>query len=434
MVFALLICLATAFASSAAPLLFVLRSDLQETLREGGRSGRAGVRSHGLRGALVVSEVALALLVLIGAGLFSQSYRKANAIDPGFNRDGVLLANLPIASGGYSVAELENFCQRFREHLGPAPGIEEVSFADYAPLWSTDGPYANTRPEGYIPRDPEELKVHATSVAPGYFGVLKIPLLEGRDFTESDIRTSPLVMIVDQAFAKRFCGGASPIGRRVEVRRKFYTIVGLVRDSKYFSFTETPRPHFYLPFRQSYRAGQQIVFFVRTKGDPEASIPTLRRVAAATDPYASGFTAAPMTEYNALLLLPRKVAASLLSFLGVIAFLLAGVGLYGVVSYSVSQRTQELGIRIALGARPHEVLGTVMREGIVLTAAGVAIGLGLSVVTMRLVSGLLFAVSPFDPGTFASASLFLAAVAAAASILPARRASRLDPFTALRAE
>jgi predicted permease len=412
----------------------VLRSDVQETLREGGRSGRAGARSHRLRGTLVVAEVALAQLVLIGAGLFFRSYQNANTIDPGFDRDRVLLASLPIASSGYSVTELESFCQRFRAGLEPAPGMEDVSYADYAPLWSTDGPYANTRPEGFVPRNPDELKVHATSVAPGYFRVLGIPLLEGRDFTENDVRTSEPVMIVDQAFARRFYGGGSPVGRRVEVRKKFYTVVGLVRESKYFSFTEAPRPHFYLPFRQSYRAGQQIVFFVRTKGDPEAAIPSVRRVAAAIDPNASSFSAAPLVEYNALLLLPQKLAASLLNVLGAIAFLLAGVGLYGVVSYSVSQRTQELGIRMALGANPREVLGTVLRDGFVLTGIGIAVGLALSLVSMRLVSGFLFGVGAFDPGTFLMATLFLAAVAVVASILPARRASRVDPYTALRTE
>jgi ABC-type antimicrobial peptide transport system permease subunit len=207
-----------------------------------------------------------------------------------------------------------------------------------------------------------------------------------------------------------------------------------VRDSKYFSFTEAPRPHFYLPFRQSYRAGQQIVFFIRTIGDPEAAIPTMRRVAGAIDPNAASFGAAPMTEYNEVLLLPRKLAASLLNFLGLIAFVLAGVGLYGVISYSVSQRTQELGIRMALGARPHEVLRTVLREGVILSSAGIGIGLGLAAVSMRLVSSLLFGVSPFDPIVFVLASLFLTAVALTASFLPAHRATKLDPFAALRAE
>jgi ABC-type antimicrobial peptide transport system permease subunit len=208
----------------------------------------------------------------------------------------------------------------------------------------------------------------------------------------------------------------------------------LVRDSKYFSFTEMSRPHFYLPFRQSYQLGQHIVFFVRAKGDPDAAISTMRREAVALDPNASSFTAAPLTEYNALLLLPLKLAANLLAALGVIAFLLAGVGLYGVMSYSVSQRTHELGIRMALGAKPREVLGIVVRQGMLLTGGGVVIGLALALASMRLLASLLVDVSPFDPLTFLAASLFLAAVAAVACSLPAHRATRIDPFTALRSD
>ena len=278
-VFAVLMCLAAAFASSAAPVFFVLHADVNAILREGGRSGSAGARSHRLRGALVISEVALALLVLIGSGLFFRSYRNVNSIDPGFDRNGVLLANFPMASGGYSVEELERFCLRLRDRLEPAPGIAAVSYADYAPLWSTDGPYTAALPKGFVPRHPEDVKVHRTSIGPGYFRLLKIPLLEGRDFTESDDRKAERVMIVDQAFAKRFYGGASPVGRQVQVWKKWYRVVGLVRDSRYFSFTGASQPHYYLPFRQSYQQGQFIVFFVRVKGDPDAAISTVRREA-----------------------------------------------------------------------------------------------------------------------------------------------------------
>jgi predicted permease len=429
-----LVCLAAAIASSTAPIFFVMRSDVNVTLREGGRSGSAGARSHRLSGTVVVSEVALALVVLIGTGLFFRSYRNVNSIDPGFDRDRVLLANFSIASGGYPVEELERFCLRLRERLEPAPGIAAVAYADYAPLWSTDGPYTLAQPEGFVPRNPEDLKVHVTSIAPGYFSLLKIPLLDGRDFSENDTPTAQLVMMVDQAFARRFYGGASPVGRRVRVRKKWFTVVGLVRDSKYFSFTEVSQPHFYLAFRQSYQLGQDMVFFVRTKGDPDAAISSIRSAAVAVDPNASGFTAAPLAEYNALLLLPLKLASSLLAALGAIAFLLAGVGLYGVMSYSVSQRTQEMGIRMALGARPRQVMGSVMRDGMLLTAAGVAAGMVLALASMRLLASFLVGVGPFDPPTLVAATLFLIAVAALASFLPARRATDIDPFAILRSE
>jgi predicted permease len=432
--FAVAMTLVAAFASSAAAVFFVLRSQVNVTLREGGRAGSAGRRSHRLRGMLVVSEVALALVVLIGAGLFFRSYRNVNSIDPGFNRAGVLLANFPMASGGYSEEELQRFCLRLRERLEPAPGIDAVAYADYAPLWSNDGPYTGAMPEGFVPRRPEDLKVHLTSVGPGYFRLLNIPLVEGRDFAGSDDRNSEPVMIVDQAFARRFYGGASAVGRRVMVRKKWRTVVGEVRDSKYFSFTEAPRPHFYLPFRQSYELGQHILFFVRTKGDPDAAISTLRSEAVRIDPNASSFSAAPLAEYNSLLLFPLKVAASLLAALGAIAFLLAGVGLYGVIGYAVSQRTRELGIRVALGARPREVLGIVLRDGMLLTAGGVASGLILALASMRLLASFLVDVSPYDSLTFAGASLFLIGVSTIATLFPARRATRIEPAAALRSE
>jgi predicted permease len=432
--FALLVGLAAAFVSSAAPMLFLSRSRLDAVLRESGRLGSAGARSHRLRSALVTAEVALALVVLIGAGLFVRTYRNLNSIDPGFDRNGVVAANFPIASGGYSIDELQRFCVRLRERLETASGIAAVAYADYAPLWSTDGPYHTTRPEGFVPRSPDELKVNRTVVSPGYFDLLKIRLLEGRDFTETDDRNTQPVLIVNQAFARRFYDGTSPIGRRVMVRDQWRTIVGLVRDSKYYSFTESPRPHYYMPFRQWYLQGAEIVFFVRAKGSPEAVIASLRAAATDIDRNAAEFTAAPLADQNALLLIPIKLTASLLTALAVIALLLAGVGLYGVISYAVSQRTRELGIRIALGAKPREVLRIIAREGMVLTSAGLFCGLAMAVASMRILSRFLVGISPFDLPTFAAATLFLIAISMLASVVPAVRAARIRPNAALRSD
>ena len=432
--FAILMCLAAALLSSAAPVFLVWRSDVNATLREGGRSGAAGKRSHRLRGVLVISEIALALLVLIGSGLFFRSYRNVSAIDPGFDRNGVLMAEFPLASSGYSVGELERFCLRLRDRLRSAPGVTAVTYADYAPLWADDGPYTLAQPEGVVPRHPEDVKVHHTRIGPGYFDLLKIPILEGRDFTDNDNSTTQPVIIVDQAFARRFYRGASPVGRRVRVWQKWFRVVGLVRDSKHFSFTEESLPHFYVPFQQTYRLGQMILFFVRTPGSPDSVISTLHREAAALDANATAFNAAPMAERSALLLLPLRLAASMLAALGVIAFLLAAVGLYGVMSCAVSQRAHEIGIRVALGARPYQILRTVAHHAAVLTGSGLAIGLLLALASLRLVSAFLVGIRPLDPLTFLAASLFLIVVAAAASFVPAHRAMRIDPFAALRSE
>ncbi len=432
--FAAIVSVGAMLLASLAPVLFVLRADVNVALHEGGRTGTGGARSNRMRGLLVVAEVSLALVVLIGAGLFYRSYQNANSIDPGFDRNGVLVASFHLGSSGYSVDELQKFSSQLKERLEPAPGITAVAYADYAPLWASDGPYTAVQPKGFTPRNSDDLKVHVTVVSPGYFDLLKIPLLEGRDFTDKDDPDAERVMLVDQAFARRFFEGASPVGREAAVRGKSYRIVGLVRDSKYFSYTEISKPHFYLPFRQAYLQGQQALFFIRTGLDPERTIGVIRSRAMALDPNSGGFSAAPLAEYNELLLIPLKLAAGLLAALGVIAFVLSAVGLYGVMSYTVSQRTRELGIRMVLGARPREVLGVVVRQGMLLAGAGVAGGLLLALASMRLLGTFLVGISPFDPLTFLAAALFLGAVAAIASFLPAHRATRMDPATALRSE
>jgi predicted permease len=432
---AALLAVTAAGASTVAPLLFVLRASINDTLRGGGRSGRAGARSTTLRTALIVSQVAVAQIVLIGAGLTFQSYRNAAQSRLGFNPDRVLLADFSIASGGHSDQELRSFCLLLRDTMNASPSVTAVSFADYAPLWSTDGAYSTVRPEGFLPANPADLKVHRTAIAPGYFPLLEIPLLEGRDFTDADTRSSSNVMIVDQAFARRFYNGASPIGRRVQLGKTSVTIVGLVQDSRYFSFTEAPKPHFYRPFDQAYQSGQRAVFFLKSaSANPDAAIPALRAAVASVDPSYSGFAAAPLSEYNSLLLLPQQLAASLLNALGIIALVLAGIGIYGVMSYSISQRTQELGIRMALGARPMEVLGGILKQVLKVTSLGIAAGAILALAAGRILGSWLIGVAAFDPLTFLSSSLFLILIAALATVIPAWRATHLDPLTALRSD
>lgn len=431
---AMLLAVAAAIASSVAPLLFILRSGTPDSLHLGSRSGRAGVRSHGLRTALVVSEVAVAQLVLVGAGLTFQSYRNAAETGTGFNASGVLVADFSVVAGGRSEGELQAFCMRLRDRVVPSTAITAAAYADYAPLWSTDGAYNTVRPEGFLAANPSDLKVHRTSVSPGYFSLLEIPFLEGRDFSESDAAQAAEVMIVDQAFARRFYGGASPVGRRVALGKKTVTIVGMVKDSRYFSFTEAPRPHFYRPFRQAFQTGQRAIFFLKSSGDAESALAELRDAAKAIDPGLSGFAAAPLAEYNAILLLPQKLAATLLNVLGLIALVLAGIGLYGVTSYAVSQRTQELGIRMALGARPVEVLGDIVRQVLRVTAFGIGIGALLALATGRILGSWLVGVGDFNVLAFSYSSLFLLLIATLATAIPAWRAMRVDPYTALRSD
>lgn len=251
-----------------------------------------------------------------------------------------------------------------------------------------------------------------------------VPLLEGRDFNAADTASSALVMMVNQAFAQRYSGGGSPLGRKVRVFGKDRRIVGLVRNIKRFRFGEAPQPHFYLPFAQGYYPGQNIVSFVRGAAGDEQAAAVMRREAAALDANASAVHIAPRSAYNRSELLPQMLTASLLS----------GLGLFGVLSFVVSQRTQKMGIRRALGAQTSDVVRAVVGQGLRLAGRGIPLGLGLTALLARTLGGVLAGVSPFDPVAFGGAVLFLVLVAALASYLPARRAAGVAPLTALRCE
>jgi predicted permease len=433
LVFSILVAVAAALLSGISPALHAIRSDMNENLKEGGRGATAGAHTSRLRSVFVVSEIALALVALAGAGLFVRSFRNARAIDPGLDARNVLVSQFHLSSNGYDAEQRRQFCVRLRERLKQAPGIVEVSFADRIPLGFGLGPGSELQIEGYVPGQSEDMKVPRDLIAPGYFRVLRIPLREGRDFTERDGRDAEPVLIVNESFARRFLAGRNPVGHKVRVWGKWATVVGLARDSKYYSLAETPRPYFFAPFEQR-ETNRQVDFYVRTAGNPGDALRTLRREAAAIDPEAGAFDAMPLSEFIEAPLFPQRMAASLLSVLGALSLLLAAVGLYGVMAYAVSQRVNEIGIRMALGAQPRDVLGMVVRQGLIMTAAGLAIGIAAALAAARLVAGMLVNVSASDPLIFAAAALFLGLVALAASYLPACRATKVDAMTALRCQ
>ena len=432
--FSVLLCVLACLLAGVAPALQAVKVDVNESLKEGGRSGTAGKGAQRIRGMLVVSEVALALVALIGAGLFARSFQKARELHPGFEPKGVLVSQLYLSAAGYSVPERIQFCRTLRERMESQPGVTNVSYADIAPLGFSPGPWEDLQIQGYVPRPAENMKIYRNVVAPGYFSLLEIPLLEGRDFTERDDYESLRVMIVSETFARRFLPGRDPIGYQVHGWGTWFKIVGLAKDSKYHVPNEAPIPYFYVPFRQVYRADLAISFYVRTVGDLNQALAMLRRQAREIDPNVGVFDAMPMTEFVAASLFTQRVAAALLSALGFVALLLAGVGLYSVISYSISQRTQEIGLRMALGASPWKVLSLVLRQGMRLTAIGIVAGAVTALAVTRLAAGLLVGVSATDPAVFGNAALFLALVALLASYVPARRATHIDPNVALRAE
>lgn len=416
------------------PAVHSSRANLNDALKQGGRSGTSGLQTHRLRGMMVISEVALAVVALVGAALFLKSFERSRAIDPGFSPDGVALAQFDFSTTGYDAKQTDSFCRRLHDRLLQLPGVTAASYDDSAPLGFDGGNWETLEVEGYVPRPNENMKIYRDLVSPGFFDSMKIPLVEGRDFDWHDDAATQRVMIVNQEFAHRFLSNRNPIGHRVHGWGEWFTIVGIARDSKYHRVTENPQPYFYIPVRQIFQPEYGLTFHVRTSGSINDAIVSLRREAAAIDPAITIFDAEPMTEYISASLFGAKITADLLSLLSGIGLLLAAMGLYGVMAYSVAQRTREFGVRIAIGARQIDILMLILRESAGLALFGTIVGLILAALSTRVVASQIYSVSPLDPLTFTGVGLSLLVVAFLASYVPAHRAAKIDPMVALRYE
>ncbi|HYK89397.1 MAG TPA: ABC transporter permease, partial [Acidobacteriota bacterium] len=372
--FTFLLALATGIIFGLVPALQAIRTDLHDTLKEGGRSPGSGSAHHNLRAALVVAEVALALLLLVGAGLCIKGFERARQMDPGFNPENVFAAGLRIGASGYNEQTGLIFYRKLHQRLTELPGVVEAGLASWLPLGFEGGPGAAVEPEGYVRLPNEDVTVPYAILSPGYFAAMRIPMLEGRDFTDQDDQKAQAVAIINDNFARRFWPGQDPIGRRIRAVGRTVTVVGLVRSGKYRSLNESPRPFIYLPYQQGVW-DLNLGVVLRTKGDPASIIGVLRQTIHELDPGVEVWAGLPMTDYIKAAFLAQKVTATLLIILGVTALLLASIGIYGVMAYTVNQRTQEFGIRMALGAQSSDVLGLVLRQGMLLGVAGVTIGL-----------------------------------------------------------
>ena len=430
LVFTFLLCLLTCALSGVAPAWHMARANLNESLKEGGRAGSGGASSHRMQRMLVVSEVALALVVVISAGLFARSFQAASRLDPGLDASHVMVSHLYL--NGYSLAERKEFIERLRDRVAAQPGITAVTYAHTVPFDLSGQWWEPLEVQGYVPGPSENMKILRNVVAPGYFSLLRIPIVEGRDFTGHDDEKSPPVMIVSETFARHFFGGRFPLGQHVRGWDRWFTVVGVAKDSKYEALDEPVKPYFYVPFRQTLREDMGIRLYVRTAGDPLQAVEPVRRAVRSLDPEAGAPDSVPMTENVNTALFIQRVAALMLSVLGAVALLLAALGLYGVMAYAVAERRHEIGIRIALGARPGDVVAMVVKQGMALTLIGLAAGTVAAVAVTRLAAAALVQVSATDPLVFAGALLFLAAVAALASYLPARLAAGIDPNQTLR--
>ena len=432
--FTLVVSLLTGALFGLAPALQASKPDLAPVLKNADPGGRSS-RRFGLRNALIVFQIAASLVLLIGAGLFLRSLQKAYATDLGFDTGEALLASVDMAKQGYNEAQGRNFYQQFVDSVEAMPGVRGVTLAQYIPV-NAGGSRTGVYIEGYTAQPDEDLELNLNVVGANYFQALGIPLLAGRAFAESDTASSAKVVMINETFARRFWPGESvqeAVGKRFSTsgaRGPFYEVIGVAKTGKYRSLREAPLPFMYAPLSQEYRS--RVTLFVRTAGDTARLAPALRAELQKLDRTMPLFDVKTLDEHLGRALGQERTSAWLIGSFGVLAAVLAAVGIYGVMSYAVAQRTREVGIRMALGARPGDVLRLVVGQGMMLTSIGLVIGLASAFVLTRVVSSLLYGVSATDPLTFVAVVIALAGVALGACFIPARRAAKVDPMVALR--
>ena len=431
--------LATTTVSILTALIFgilpAMRSTsvpLQAVLKEEAGSVSVGLHKSRLSSSLVVAQIALSLLLLVCAGLFTRSLQRAQQADAGFDPDHVLLASYELSPAGYTRAGSVAFDRQVLAKLAGLPGVEAVTLADFSPLsFSIHSDFVEL--EGYVPQAHESMEISRACVGPDYFHTLRTSLISGRDFTDADAADSQRVAVVNQALADRYWPGQDAIGKRVN-DGEWFTVVGLARNAKYRLLAYPPEPVIYLPMYQSYYSTQDTTIHLRVSGDPQTLAFPVERAVHELNPELPLFNVHPLTITMRLGSIFQRVAATFASSFGLLALLLAAVGIYGVVAYSTRQRTREIGIRMALGADKKQIFTLVLRQGFRLVLMGLAAGTALSLVLTRFLTSQLYGVSAMDPLTFASVAALLSAVTLAACYIPARRATKIEPTVALRCE
>jgi predicted permease len=422
------ICLASTLLFGLVPALQTGNIDLAGSLKsESGGVVGSGSRAM-VRSALVVVQVALSFVLLVGAGLLFQSLRAVRNTSPGFSTHGVLTTWVDLAAAGYTQPRIKSFDDDMIDRLRAVSGVESAAFLRTVPFSYRSYSSAPIAVEGYEAAPDQQLNVDYNEVGPAYFATAGIPLVSGREFTRADNETAPPVAVVNDAMASQFWRGQDSVGRRFQSKGQWLQIVGVARMSKYRNLTEIARPFFYVPMRQS-SMGMNLI--VRTALPPDTIAALLRREVQKLDANLAPGEIITMQEQVDRTTATQRLSVSMLAVFGSLALVLAAVGLYGVMQYSVSQRRREIGLRMALGADAAALLRRVLGQGLALTAAGIAVGVLAALAVTRLASGLLYNVSPRDPVAFAMAFLVMSAAALAACVVPAWRAARIDPVRAL---
>jgi putative ABC transport system permease protein len=408
-----------------------------DALREGGRAGSGGRRMRRWGDALVVGEVALALLLTIGAGLLVRSFWVLRHVNPGFDPNGVMTVAINLPDATYDTDDkLQLFFDGLIARVRELPGATEAALTTPLPL--TGFGYTSDYTIASHPRGEYGTEVAHRRVAPGYFKTMHVPILQGRDFSAEDVQGAPSVVIINEALARKSFRGENPIGQRIcndrvpDSTTQWHTIVGVVGNEHMSSLSIEPKVEIFSPYRQDRTSAMTIV--ARTSGDPGTLVPAIRRVVAEMDPNLALGSVRPMTEVHAVSLARERFLTTLLLVFAGVGLALAVIGVYGVLAQFARRRTREMGIRIALGAPAARVRWLVVRHGLRLVIVGLVIGTSVALVATRGIAALLYHVAPADPLTFVAVPILLTLTGILAAWIPARQASRADPAIALRAE
>ena len=425
----ILVSLLTAMISGAMPALRASSISPGSILKDEALNVSGGLHKSRLTSGLVVAQVALSLLMLTCAGLFVRSLEKAQRADPGFDPNHILLVTFDLHPLGYSAKTGAEFERQVIERVKRLPGVESATLADFSPLSFTIHS-DNEAPEGYVRRPHEDMQVDQAKVGSGYLSVMRTPLLAGRDFTDQDMAGTPPVTIVNQAFVDRYWPGQSAIGKRVYDGHQWNTVVGVVANGKYRRLIYDPTPLVLMPLTYQ----DEVILHVRTRGEPLAMVAAVEQTIHSLNGDLPLYNISTLKQSMQMGSIFERVAVAFAGSFGVLALLLAAVGIYGVVSYSTRQRTHEIGIRIALGAGKSDILRSVLRQGLILTMCGLAGGLTASLFLTRFLRSMLYGVGTTDVATFVTVAMVLCVVSLFACYLPARRAAGVDPVQALRTE
>jgi predicted permease len=426
------ICLVVTLAVGLVPAFQTRHLALADTLKTGVSTVLGARAQEWFRSSLVILQVTLSFILLVGGTLLMQSLHKIRTTDPGFSTTRVFDTWMPFAAAGYDAQRAEAFQDELIQRVRAQTGVEAAAYARAVPLGY--GSFSSTpiAVDGYEPPPNEQPTAEYNEVSPDYFATLGIPLISGREFTRTDDENAARVAIVNQTMIARYWRGQNPIGQRLQVKGNWVQVVGVVKDSKYYSMDEAPRPFFYVPLRQYFSIDP--VIHIRTTQPMQTVQTALIREVRALDPNLAVSEMITLQEQVDRATSHELVAVALVALFGGLALLLASLGLYGVMSCTVSQSTRELGLRMALGAGKSNVLRLVLLRGLLLTTTGTIIGIALALLLTRLLGNLLYQVSPRDPLAFAAAFVVMTLASVAACFLPAWRATRIDPIQALRAQ